>query len=133
MVTIKLRRVYEKPNIIDGERILVDKFWPRGIRRSSAAIDTWFKKVGPSDELRKWFSHDPRRWDSFVKKYKKELDRNIAVEKLMEHIINSEVVTFVYATSDTQHNNAVILAEVLRSRIHLLRKMIGNKKIGIID
>ena len=126
-IKIKVKRVYIKPEFSDGERILVENFWPRGVRRSSVNIDTWFKNMGPSDELRKWFGHDNSKWESFVKKYRKEIDCNRGVEKLMEHIINVQTVTFVYATGDEKHNSAIILAWAIEERIKLLKFMAGRK------
>jgi Uncharacterized conserved protein len=83
---IKVKRVYDKADITDGDRILVDRLWPRGIRRSTPNIDVWIKDVAPSDELRKWFAHDPAKWKAFKEKYRKELASNKALDKLIEYI-----------------------------------------------
>jgi uncharacterized protein YeaO (DUF488 family) len=114
---LKLKRVYEKTEVTDGERILVDRFWPRGIRRSSANIDIWMKGVAPSNELRKWFSHEQSRWEGFKKRYNKELENNKAFEKLIKFIKDNDTVTLLYSTKDTKHNNAVVLLEAIKKRL----------------
>lgn len=114
---LKLKRVYEKTEVTDGERILVDRFWPRGIRRSSANIDIWMKGVAPSNELRKWFSHEQSRWEGFKKRYNKELENNKAFEKLIKFIKDNDTVTLLYSTKDTKHNNAVVLLEAIKRRL----------------
>jgi uncharacterized protein YeaO (DUF488 family) len=114
---IQIKRVYEKVDVKDGERILVDRMWPRGIRKSTSNIDIWVKNVAPSNELRKWFSHDPKKWMGFKKKYKKELKENKAVNKLINIILNADPITLLYSTSDEKHNNAVVLLEVIKAKI----------------
>lgn len=109
---VAIKRIYDKPSITDGKRILVDRLWPRGVKRSTANIDMWLKAVAPSDELRQWFNHTPDRWMDFKKKYKKELKDNKALKELIE-IIKTQDVTLLYASSDTKHNNAVVLSEIL--------------------
>lgn len=106
---IKIKRVYEKIDVTDGERILVDRMWPRGIRRSTSHIDIWVKNIGPSTELRKWFAHDPKKWVRFKQRYINELKQNAAMNKLIQIIVNADPVTFVYSSRDTKHNNAVVL------------------------
>jgi uncharacterized protein YeaO (DUF488 family) len=106
---ILLKRAYEEPGPQDGFRILVDRLWPRGVSRSSAHIDLWLKDVAPSTSLRKWFGHDPSRWDDFRDRYFLELGRNQeAVAQLKEHLRHG-VVTLVYAAKDTEYNDAVVL------------------------
>ncbi|MGC8537598.1 MAG: DUF488 domain-containing protein [Candidatus Micrarchaeia archaeon] len=114
---IKVKRVYDKADITDGDRVLVDRLWPRGIRRSTPNIDVWIKDVAPSDELRKWFAHDPAKWEAFKEKYKKELNSNKALDKLIEYINSRDTVTFLYSTKDTEHNNAQVLLEVVKERL----------------
>ncbi|MCL5122801.1 MAG: DUF488 family protein [Candidatus Marsarchaeota archaeon] len=114
---IKVKRVYDKADITDGDRILVDRLWPRGIRRSTPNIDVWIKDVAPSDELRKWFAHDPAKWKAFKEKYRKELASNKALDKLIEYINSKDTVTFLYSTKDTEHNNAQVLLEVVNERL----------------
>lgn len=114
---IKLKRVYERIEVTDGERILVDRLWPRGIRRSTSNIDIWVKNVAPSNELRKWYAHDPKKWASFKKKYLKELEGNPALDKLCNIVLNADPVTLVYSAKETRQNNAVILLSVLKKKL----------------
>jgi uncharacterized protein YeaO (DUF488 family) len=110
MNSIRLKRVYEKPSADDGLRILVDRLWPRGLKREAAKIDSWVKEVAPSDELRKWFGHDPELWTEFRKRYRAEFAKNKqAASELREAMKSREVVTFLYAAKDEEHNNAVAL------------------------
>ncbi|MCL4373454.1 MAG: DUF488 domain-containing protein [Candidatus Marsarchaeota archaeon] len=113
---IKLKRVYDEFDITDGVRILVDRLWPRGIRRNSRNIDLWLKDVAPSDDLRKWFAHDTSKWGEFRKRYLKELHDNKAVQKLIDIINANNEVTLVYSTKDTKHNQAVVLLEFLKRK-----------------
>ena len=114
---IKIKRIYEKSSTGDGFRILVDRLWPRGISKNRADIGLWLREIAPSDELRKWFSHEPKKWDEFVKKYREELQ---AKGKLVEIIANAEkekgTVTLVYSAKDVDHNNAVALFDYLRRK-----------------
>lgn len=114
---IKLKRVYERIEVTDGERILVDRLWPRGIRRGTTNIDIWVKEVAPSKELRKWFAHDPKKWMGFKKRYKRELQDNRALDKLIHIVQNADPVTFLYSTKDPRRNNAVVLLEALKKRM----------------
>ncbi len=114
---IKLKRVYEHIEVTDGERILVDRLWPRGIRRSTSNIDIWVKNVAPSNELRKWFAHDPKKWMGFKKRYKKELQGNRTLDKLIQIVQNADPVTFLYSAKDPKRNNAVVLLGVLTKRM----------------
>ncbi len=111
-----IKRIYDKAEITDGKRILIDRLWPRGVRKSTANIDMWLKDVAPSDDLRKWFSHDPSKWEEFKIRYKKELERNPALQQLLD-IIRKSDVTLVYAAKDTEHNNAVVLKEVIEKLV----------------
>ncbi len=111
-----IKRIYEKAEVTDGKRILVDGLWPRGVRRSTANIDKWVKEVAPSKELRQWFSHDPAKWKSFESKYKKELESNKTLDSIVELAIKEDI-TLVYGSKDTERNNAVVLEEVLKERI----------------
>jgi uncharacterized protein YeaO (DUF488 family) len=115
-MVIKLKRAYEAPESDDGFRILVDRLWPRGVSRSAARIDLWLKEIGPSTELRKWFDHDPSKWDTFRVRYLRELkSRPATVAQLMAHVGNG-TVTLVYGTKDHMHNNAIALKEFIESR-----------------
>ncbi len=111
-----IKRIYDKTEITDGKRILVDALWPRGVKKGTANIDLWFKEIAPSAELRKWFAHDPNKWEEFKKKYFDELDKNEHVAKLLE-IVKESDVTLVYASRDTEHNNAVVLAEYIKQKL----------------
>ncbi|WP_264890711.1 DUF488 domain-containing protein [Vulcanisaeta souniana] len=117
MMRIKVKRIYDEPDLSDGVRVLVDRLWPRGLSRERARIDVWLRDLAPSDELRRWFNHDPAKWDEFRLKYWSELDRNINdLSKLLSIIRGNGAVTLLYATRDRLRNNAVALAEYLRVR-----------------
>lgn len=108
-----VKRVYDKPVKEDGMRILVDRLWPRGLTKQKAAIDFWMKEIAPSTELRKWFGHDPDKWSEFRKKYLKELKVNKGpVQVLTEHLKKGPV-TLVYGARDQEHNEALVLKELL--------------------
>ena len=112
---IKLKRVYEEYSPHDGFRILVDRLWPRGIKKEKAKIDLWLKEIAPSDKLRKWFSHDSSKWQEFKKRYKKEIKENKEIfKKLKEIIKNKKEVTLLYSAKDEKHNNAIVLKEILQ-------------------
>ncbi|AAK42054.1 DUF488 domain-containing protein [Saccharolobus solfataricus] len=111
---IKLKRVYDPIERDDGIRILVDRLWPRGIGKDK--VDLWLKDIAPSDELRKWFSHDTSKWDEFKKKYFEELDANPKISVLLQLIKKGENITLLYA-SKSPYNNAVALKEYLEKKI----------------
>jgi uncharacterized protein YeaO (DUF488 family) len=114
-MVIKLKRAYEVPESGDGFRVLVDRFWPRGVSKSSARINLWLKEIAPSAALRKWFGHAPSKWTTFCDRYFRELDNNPkAVEHLREHGRHG-IVTLVYGAKDQEHNDAVALKEYLES------------------
>ena len=112
---IHSKRIYDKPDEGDGFRILVDRLWPRGISKQEARIDLWMKDIAPSDDLRKWFAHDPAKWTAFSGKYRAELERKkeLAVE-IIEIVRSHKRVTLLYAASDKEHNNAVVLLQALK-------------------
>lgn len=110
---IKLKRAYEKSSKQDGLRILVERLWPRGVRKDQAHIDLWLKDLAPSTELRKWFGHDPGKWDEFQKRYRSELEDKGDLLALLKHRTGEGAVTFVYAARDEEHNSAVALKEFL--------------------
>jgi uncharacterized protein YeaO (DUF488 family) len=111
---IKLKRVYEEPSSKDGFRVLVERLWPRGLTKKRAAVDLWLKDVAPSPELRKWFAHDPARWEQFQKRYGRELrDRKDAV-RLLKRKAKEGLVTLVYAARDEEHNGALALKRHLQ-------------------
>lgn len=113
---IKVKRVYDEVGKDDGKRVLVDKLWPRGIKKDEIKIDLWLKEVAPSTELRKWFSHDSTRWKEFCKRYKEELrmdeEKKIALSELTK-IATREKLTLVYSAKDKEHNNAIVLKKLL--------------------
>src|ERR1700704_6657240 len=117
---INIKRVYEEPSKKDGHRILIDGLWPRGIKKEEAAVDDWLKSLAPAAELRKWFGHDPKRWDGFQQKYRQELQKNETVKSFIEKYRDAKLVTLVYAAKDTEHNNAVALQQYLRQQFDKL-------------
>ena len=115
MARIGIRRVYEPPEPADGLRVLVDRLWPRGLSKNAAAVDLWLKAVAPSDKLRKWFNHDPDRWDDFLKRYRRELEGQTESLEELKRLVRKQTVTLLYAAKDEKHNNAVALRELLSS------------------
>lgn len=111
---IKLKRIYESWSESDGYRILVDRLWPRGFSKESARIDVWMKEIAPSAELRKWFCHDAEKWDEFKEHYAKELagNRRMLIE-IKELEKEHKTVTLLYASKDTEHNQAQVLYQEL--------------------
>ena len=109
---IQLKRVYETPMSDEGLRILVERLWPRGVSKERAKLDFWMKEISPSSELRKWYGHDPTKWEQFRERYWSELESNsAAVDKLRKLIQENDRITFVYAAKDEEHNSAVVLKE----------------------
>ena len=111
---IKLKRAYEKPAKDDGERILVERLWPRGLTKLQARIDLWLKDVAPSTELRRWFGHDPDKWDEFRRRYQKELKENNDLIKLLKRKAKAGTITLIYAARDEEHNGALVLKRFLQ-------------------
>lgn len=117
---IQLKRVYDDPEPRDGVRFLVERLWPRGIRKTDLPIDGWRKEVGPSTELRKWFGHDPRKWEEFRRKYFAELNgRPEAWEPILK-AAERGAVTLLYSSHDTEHNNAAALKNYLEAKLAIL-------------
>jgi uncharacterized protein YeaO (DUF488 family) len=110
---IKLKRAYEKPATTDGTRILVDRLWPRGLKKDTAAIDHWFKEIAPSTELRKWFGHDPSRWDEFRRRYVAELRKHTEQLAELKRLARNGPLTLIYAARDELHNDAIVVRDVL--------------------
>jgi uncharacterized protein YeaO (DUF488 family) len=109
---IHLKRVYAEPSPTDGTRILVDRLWPRGLTKEKAAVDLWLKEVAPSNDLRKWFAHDPAKWPEFKKRYRAELKQNPeAVAKLKAAAKGN--TTLLFGAKDQDHNEAIVLKELL--------------------
>lgn len=108
---IHIKRVYEQPSKDDGRRILVDRLWPRGLSKEKAGVDLWLKEIAPSTELRKWFGHDPGRWEEFKERYLAELKGNREQIQLLKQELDKGIVTLVYAAKDEEHNQAVVIQE----------------------
>jgi uncharacterized protein YeaO (DUF488 family) len=110
---LQIKRVYEERSDSDGRRILVDRLWPRGVSRERAGIDGWMKELAPSDELRRWFGHDPSRWEEFRTRYRRELAEKEDLISTLREMGRKETVTLIYAAKDTRHNNAEVLKDVI--------------------
>lgn len=113
MAAVDIKRVYEPAAPEDGLRILVDRIWPRGMRKEAAALDYWLKDIAPSTELRKWFDHRPERWSEFKRKYLAELAKNPAAKEARD-LTKKRHVTLLYSAHDMEHNQALVLAAYLR-------------------
>jgi uncharacterized protein YeaO (DUF488 family) len=116
-MNVRTKRVYEPAAPADGYRILVDRLWPRGVTHEEVAIDEWVPDLGPSRELRRWFGHDPDRFDEFRRRYTLELATKKANLADLRRRARARALTLVYSARDTEHNDAVVLAEVLRHGI----------------
>jgi uncharacterized protein YeaO (DUF488 family) len=113
---VRLKRAYEPWAGDDGTRILVDRLWPRGVSKADAAIDQWMKEIAPSTQLRKWFGHDPARWDEFRMRYEEELRMNDELLGQLRGLARKGPVTLVYSARDEVHNDAVVLRDLLLGR-----------------
>lgn len=111
---IKVKRVYEKPEKDDGIRILVDRLWPRGMTKEKAAVDLWLKNIAPSTALRKWFNHEPNKWEEFRVRYHLELKDNKESALVLKEQMKRGTVTLLYAAKDEAHNEALVLKELFR-------------------
>ena len=116
---IKLKRIYEKPLKEDGIRILVERLWPRGFTKERAAINLWLKDIAPSSELRKWFGHDPARWEEFRNRYWAELTEKKELITSLKQKSKQGTVTLIYSSSDEKHNSAVALKMFLETTVNL--------------
>jgi uncharacterized protein YeaO (DUF488 family) len=114
---VRVRRVYDEPGQADGHRVLVDRLWPRGLARSAAAVDEWLKAVAPSDDLRRWYGHQPEKFAAFRQRYAQELQSPEQAGALdhLRHLARSGPLTLLTATRDIEHSQAAVLAERLRS------------------
>jgi uncharacterized protein YeaO (DUF488 family) len=112
----KIKRIYEPYSNDDGYRILVDRLWPRGVKKDEAHIDKWMKEIAPSTDLRKWFHQesDTDHWKQFVKYYQAELKKSEAVEELLSDIENHQTVTLLYAAKNEEHNHALVLLQFIK-------------------
>lgn len=116
MQTVFIKRVYDAPSKGDGMRILIDRLWPRGLSKEKAKIDVWMKEIAPSTQLRKWFGHEPEKWDEFRKRYLEELKENKKEVEQLIALTKKGTVTLVFGAKDTEHNDAVVLYELLTSK-----------------
>jgi uncharacterized protein YeaO (DUF488 family) len=114
--SIKLKRAYESPARGDGTRILIDRLWPRGVRKADAAIDEWVKELAPSTPLRKWFGHDPARWKEFRNRYAAEVQEHPEQLRRLRNLARKKPITLVYSAHDEIHNDAVALRDFLLGR-----------------
>ena len=111
-MNLRIKRVYEPPDGQDGRRILVDRLWPRGLSKEKASIDLWLKDLAPSTELRKWFGHDPHRWEEFRERYHAELNENSEqILRLKQELDKGGIVTLVYGAKDAVYNHALVIRE----------------------
>jgi len=113
---VRLKRVYELASVDDGTRVLVDRLWPRGVSKDRAALASWCREVAPSDDLRKWFAHEPSRWEKFRERYKIELKRKIEPVAALRSLAKKGPLTLVFGARDEIHNEAVVLRDVLLGR-----------------
>ncbi|HYW91423.1 MAG TPA: DUF488 family protein [Gammaproteobacteria bacterium] len=119
---IRIKRVYEPPGPEDGCRVLVDRLWPRGLRKADAAIEAWVRDLAPSRELRKWYGHDPGRWPRFRERYLAELREGYGVPEWLLERARAGTVTLLFAARDSERNNAAVLRE------HLVRHLTGEDR-----
>ncbi len=113
---VTLKRAYDSPSDDDGTRVLVDRLWPRGVKKVDAAIDHWLKELAPSTDLRKWFGHDPARWNEFRRRYSAELRNHRDELERLRDLARNDRVTLVYAARDKTHNEAIVLRDILLRR-----------------
>ncbi|MBE9504711.1 MAG: DUF488 family protein [Proteobacteria bacterium] len=114
-MAIHVKRIYDKLSEEDGSRVLVDRLWPRGLKKEDAHIDLWLKEIAPSTELRKWFDHDPHKWEEFRKRYFSELKNNSETITRLLHEMNKGELTLLFSARNAEFNNAVALKEYLES------------------
>jgi len=113
---IKIKRIYDPPAEDDGFRILVDRLWPRGLTKEKAKADLWLKEIAPSDQLRKWYGHDPKKWAEFKKKYSKELDQKTdLIDQIVKKTKEGDL-TFLFSSKEEKLNNAVALREYIETK-----------------
>jgi uncharacterized protein YeaO (DUF488 family) len=114
---IRTKRIYEDPAKSDGRRILVDRLWPRGVSKEKAKIEYWAKEISPSNELRRWYQHDPDKWSEFRRRYFKELAQNVDGVAELRAELGKGTITFVFSSRETELNNASALVEYLEDRV----------------
>ena len=116
-MSIEVQRVYGEPATRRGRRFLVDRLWPRGVRKEDLGLDAWVKEVAPSDRLRRWFGHDAARWDEFVRRYRAELDAHPDAWKPLRDAAKRGRVVLLFGAKDEEHNNAVALRDYLERKL----------------
>lgn len=119
MMTVKLKRAYESAHENDGKRILVDRLWPRGVSKEKAQLDEWLKELGPTTELRKWFNHDPEKFEDFAKKYRQELqtgEQKASYDKLKKIQKSHDTITLVFAAKEEIYNHPQVLKDMLEGK-----------------
>ena len=116
-MNIKMKRVYEKPAVSDGSRILVDRLWPRGLTKEKAHVDLWLKEIAPSTELRQWFGHDPEKWRKFRGRYETELRHNGHLIEMLTRKAREGTITLMYGARDEKHNEALVLKQFLERHV----------------
>ena len=114
---VRAKRVYEAIQRSDGPRFLVERFWPRGVKKEKLKLDAWLKDVAPSNGLRRWFGHDPAKWDEFQRRYRAELNENPSAWKQLLEVARQGSVTLLYSARYTEHNNAIVLKDYLAERL----------------
>jgi uncharacterized protein YeaO (DUF488 family) len=120
---VRLKRAYEPASSEDGVRVLVDRLWPRGLRKIDAVIDRWLKEIAPTTELRRWFGHDPGRWSEFRRRYVVELGQHVAAIDGLRDMARTGIITLIYGARDDQHNQAIVLRDTV------LRHPIGSQQV----
>ncbi|MBN9071313.1 MAG: DUF488 domain-containing protein [Rhizobiales bacterium] len=115
-MSLRIKRVYEAPADDDGLRVLVDRLWPRGLKKQEAAVDLWLKEIAPSTELRRWFGHDPEKWTEFRRRYRAELDGKKEELETLRRRADERRVTLLYGARDEEHNQAVVLKDLLEGK-----------------
>jgi uncharacterized protein YeaO (DUF488 family) len=128
---LKLKRAYEPASREDGQRFLVERLWPRGVKKTSLRLDAWLKDVAPTAQLRQWFSHDPKRWDEFRQRYKAELERDSQVCDPILKAARRGTVTLIYSSHDSEHNNAVALRDYLEGKLRRRHRPTAHKSAAV--
>lgn len=124
---LKLKRAYEPASREDGQRFLVERLWPRGVKKASLHLDAWLKDVAPSTELRQWFGHDPKKWEEFRQLYRAELERHPEACDPILKAARGGAVTLVYSSHDREHNNAVALRDYVGMKLGRKRRVTSRK------
>lgn len=114
--TIRIKRAYEAPSKEDGKRYLVERLWPRGIKKENLLLEDWLKEVAPSPKLRTWFSHDPKKWEEFRRRYFQELDEHPEIWKVLLDAGKKGTVTLIYGSREEEHNSAAALRDYLKAK-----------------